>query len=64
MIPGGIGLLYLARGLAIERTSCHLDAAHWRPLDREFLQSWPHIPLVSSREYYAILDRISRGEKP
>jgi hypothetical protein len=62
MIPGGFGLLYLARGLALSRT---IRAHHpefwldWKPDPR-----WYSDPLPMCREYYAILDRISRGEKP
>jgi hypothetical protein len=62
MIPGGIGLLYLARGLAIERCGATYDAEWWLPAPRRFLDERGEFRIT--REYYAILDRIARGEKP
>jgi hypothetical protein len=59
-IPGGLGLLYLARGLAQLRVR-ETVSIYWHPLPREL----PHKTVTAtSREYYAILDRIGRGEKP
>jgi hypothetical protein len=65
MIPGGFGLLYLARALALHRfrlgdTSARDFARAWRPTPRR-LRS---LSTQLSREYYAILDRIGAGEQP
>jgi hypothetical protein len=57
---GALGLLYMARGLAWGRgwgTKGH--PARWAPAPREIAELAP-----ASREYYAILDRISKGTKP
>jgi hypothetical protein len=52
---GGLGLLYMARGLAWIRLSVPLMAPRW---------THRRCPCSYCLEYYAILDRIGRGEKP
>jgi hypothetical protein len=62
MIPGGFGLLYLARGLAWRRCHGELLNGNWEPYQRHIVESYHG--LAQSHEYYAILDRIARGERP
>jgi hypothetical protein len=58
---GGFGLLYMARGLAWRRAHCApLRTEQWVPVERH-LVTFGH---YAAHEYYAILDRIGRGEKP
>jgi hypothetical protein len=64
VIPGGIGLLYMARGLALSRGGGGVFCARWwSPATRQTARRWPSNYDIS-HEYYAILDRIGRGEKP
>jgi hypothetical protein len=62
---GGFGLLYLARGLAVNRLWCFPRGA----MLESFVLNWhPEEPeegnTATGAEYYAILDRIGRGEEP
>jgi hypothetical protein len=68
-MSGGIGLARMAMHLAgIREWGEHafkpLEGAH--PLSRDDVGLWddPHTVVPFSAEYYAILDRVSRGEQP
>jgi hypothetical protein len=64
-----IGLAQMMINLATQRAygtllptyASPFKGKYWKPASREASQSFP-APV--SREYYAILDRIDRGEKP
>jgi hypothetical protein len=56
VIPGGIGLLYMARGLAMERCGSPIEPL--RKYEGYICYG------TATCEFYAILDRISAGQKP
>jgi len=61
-----LGLLKMAKDLAERRTSgsmFHWDAGD-SPLERRYVMEYPECVYPCTREYYRILDSISRGEKP
>lgn len=61
-----LGLALLACALAETRTdgslAAYFNGGCWGPVQRHAAQSTR--AYAASREYYAIIDRISRGERP
>ena len=64
-----LGLALMAARLAEKRVGYGPSEAEWTNLGtymepRRALRRWEPDELAFTREYYRIIDRISRGEKP